>query len=168
MLKNWCFQTVMLEKTLESPLDYKKIKSVHPKGNQPWLFIERTGAEAKVPILWPPDVKSWLIGKNPDAVKDWRQKEKRAAEDEMVGWHHWFTEHSFSKLWEIVKGSDAQCCAVHGVTKSWTQLKRLNNSNKWNMHATNMHTVGPDQYKTSHVLFSIYSSIIHGNEQDTA
>ena len=75
---------------------------------------------------------------------------------------------NFSKLWEIAKGSKAQCCAVHGVTKSWTQLKRLNNNNKWNMHASNMHTVGPDQYKTSHVLFSIYSSIIHDNEQDTA
>ena len=82
VLKNWCFQIVVLEKTLESLLDCKKIKPVNPKGNQPWIFIGRTDAEA--PILWPPDVKSSLIGKDPDAGKDWRQKEKRVAEEEMV------------------------------------------------------------------------------------
>ena len=81
-LKNWCFQTVVLEKTLESPLDCKEIKPVKPKGNQPWIFIGRTNAKA--PILWPPEEKSWLIGKDPDAGKDWRQREKRVAEDEMV------------------------------------------------------------------------------------
>ena len=84
-LKNWCFWTVMLEKTLESPLDYKEIQPVHPKRNQSWIFIGRTDAEAHTPILWPLDVKNWLIGKDPDAGKDWKQEEKGTAKDEMVG-----------------------------------------------------------------------------------
>ena len=83
-----CFWTLVLEKTLESPLDCKKIQPVNPKGNQSWIFIGRTDAEAEPPILWPPDVKSWLIWKDPNAGKDWRQKEKRMTEDEMAGWHH--------------------------------------------------------------------------------
>ena len=82
--KKWCFRTVVLEKTLESPLDSKEIKPVNPKGDQPWIFTGRTDAEAAAPILWPPDAKSWLFGKDPDAGKYWRQKEKREAEDEMV------------------------------------------------------------------------------------
>ena len=82
--KNWCFQTVVLEKTLESPLDYKEIKLVNPKRKQPWIFIGKTDAKAEAPVLWPPDLKSLLLGKDPDAGKDWRQKEKGAAEDEMV------------------------------------------------------------------------------------
>ena len=86
--KNWCFWTVVLEKTLESPLDCKDIQSVHPKGNRSWIFIGRTEVEVETPILWPPDVKNWLIGKDPDAGKDWRQEEKGTTEDEMVGWHH--------------------------------------------------------------------------------
>ena len=86
--KNWCFWTVVLEKTFESPLDCKKIQPVHPKGNQLWIFIGRTDAAAEIPILWPPDAKSWLIWKDPDAGKDWRGKEKGMTEDEMVGWHH--------------------------------------------------------------------------------
>ena len=84
--KNWCFQIVVLEKTLQSSLDCKKIKPVNAKGNQPWIFIGRTGAEA--PKLWPPDVKRWLTGKDPDAGKDWGQEEKGATQDEMVGWYH--------------------------------------------------------------------------------
>ena len=84
-LKNWCFWTVMLEKTLENPLDYKEIQPVHPKRNQSWIFIGRTDAEAQTPILWPLDVKNWLIGKDPDAGKDWKQEEKGTAKDEMVG-----------------------------------------------------------------------------------
>jgi len=95
--KNWCFLTVVLEKTLESVLDSKDIKPVHPKGNQPWIVIGRTGTEAEAPILWPPDVKSWLIGKDPDAGKDWQQEEKRATEDEMAGWHHWFNGCQFEQ-----------------------------------------------------------------------
>ena len=86
--KNWCFWTVVLEKTLESSLDGKEIKLVHPKGNQSWIFIGRTNAEAETPILWPPHVKSWLIGKDPDLGEDWRQEEKGMIENKMVGWHH--------------------------------------------------------------------------------
>ena len=93
--KNWCFWTVVLEKTLESPLDCKEIQAVHPKGDQSWVFIVRTDAEVETPISWPPDVKSWLIGKDPDAWKDWRQDEKWMIEDEMVGWHHWLSGHEF-------------------------------------------------------------------------
>ena len=95
--KNWCIWTVMLEKTLKSPLDCNKIKPVHPKGNQSWIFIGRTDAEAETPILWPPDAKNWLIGKDPDAGKDWRQEEKGMTEDEMVGWHHWLDGHEFEQ-----------------------------------------------------------------------
>ena len=84
--KNWCFWTMVLEKTLESPLDYKEIQPVHPKGNQSWVFIGRSDAEAEAPILWPPDVKSWLIGKDPDAGKDWRREEKGTTQDEIVWW----------------------------------------------------------------------------------
>ena len=84
--KNWCFWTVVLEKTLESPLDSKKIQPVHTKGNQSWIFIGRTDAEAEIPVLWPPDVKNWLVGKDPDSGKDWRQEEKGTTEDEMRGW----------------------------------------------------------------------------------
>ena len=86
--KNWCFWTVVLEKTLESPLDRKEIHPVHPKGNQSCIFIRRTDAEAEAPIIWPPDGKKWLIWKGPDAGKDWRREEKGTTEDEMVGWHH--------------------------------------------------------------------------------
>ena len=94
VLKNRCFWTVVLEKTLESPLDNKEIQPVHPKGNQSWIFIGRTDAEADTPILWPPDVKNWLICKGSDAGKDWRWK-KGTTEDEMFGWHHWFNGHEF-------------------------------------------------------------------------
>ena len=94
-LKNWCFWTVVLEKTLESPLDCKEIQPVHPQGNQSWIFISRTDAEAETPILWLPDVKNWLIWKDSDAGKDWRQEEKGTTEDEMVGWHHRLDEHEF-------------------------------------------------------------------------
>ena len=93
VLKNWCFWTVVLEKTLESPLHWKEIKPVNPKGNQSWRFIGRTDVEA--PILWPPDVKSRLTGKDPDSGKKWGQQEKGATEDKMVGWHHWLNRHEF-------------------------------------------------------------------------
>ena len=95
VLKNWCFWTVVLEKTLENPLDCKEIQLVHPKGNQSWIFIGRTDAEAETPILWPPDAKSWLIWKDPDSGKDWRWEEKGMIEDEMVKWHHWLNGHEF-------------------------------------------------------------------------
>ena len=93
--KNWCLWTVVLEKTLESPLGCKEIQPVHPKGDQSWVFIGRTDVEAETPILWPPDVKSWLTGKDPDAGNDWGQEEKGMTEDEMVGWHHWLSGHEF-------------------------------------------------------------------------
>ena len=93
--KNCCFWTMVLEKTLESPLDCKEIQPVRPKGNQSWIFIGRTDADAETPILWPPDVKSWLIGKDPDAGKDWRQEEKGTTEDEMAGWHHRLNGYEF-------------------------------------------------------------------------
>ena len=93
--KNWFFWSVVLEKALKSPLDSIEIEPVHPKGNQSWIFIGRTDAEAETPILWPPDVKNWFILKDPDAGKDWRWEEKGTTEDEMVGWHHWLNGHEF-------------------------------------------------------------------------
>ena len=93
--KNWCFWTVVLEKTTESPLNCKEIQPVHPKGHQSWVFIGRTDVEAETPILWPPNVKSWLIWKGPDSGKDWRQEEKGKTEDEMVRWHHQLNGHGF-------------------------------------------------------------------------
>ena len=120
--KNWCFWTMVLEKTLESPLDSKEIKPVNPKGNQPWIFIGRTEA----PILWPPDVKSQLIGKNPDAGQDWGQMEKRVTEDEMVGWHHWLNGHEFAQTLVDGEGQGSLvCCSPWGpkesdTTDNWT------------------------------------------------
>ena len=102
--KNWCFWTVLLEKTLDSPLDWKEIKLVNPKGNQSWIFTGRTDAEAETPIFWPPDAKGWLIRKDPDAGKDWRQEEKGMTEDEMVGWHHRLNGHEFEQVREDGEG----------------------------------------------------------------
>ena len=107
---NWWFWTVVLEKTLESPLDSKEIKPVHPKGNQSWIFIGRTDAEAETPVLWPPDVKSWLTGKDPDAGKDWRQEEKGMTEDEMVGWHHWLDGLEFEQALGVGDGQRGLVC----------------------------------------------------------
>ena len=95
VLKNWCFWTVVLEKALESPLDCKEIQPIHSKGDQSWVFFGRTDAEAETPILWPPHVKSWLTGQDPDAQRYWGQEEKGMTEDEMVGWHHWLDGHEF-------------------------------------------------------------------------
>ena len=130
--KNWCFWTVMLKKTLESSLDCKEIQPVHSKGDQSWVFIGRTDAEAETPVLWPPHVKSWLIGKDPDAGKDWRWKEKGRTEDEIDGgWHHWLDGHESE--WTLAVG-DGQgglaCCGSWGRKESdttkrlnWTELK---------------------------------------------
>ena len=125
--KNWCFWTVILDKTLESSLDSREIKPVSPKGNQPWMFIGRTDDEA--PILWPPDAKTRLTGKDPDARKDWRQ-EKGMTKDKMTGWHHQLNGHEFEQAPGDGKDRGAWCAAVHGVTKSWTQLEQLNNNSR--------------------------------------
>ena len=115
---------MVLEKTLESPLDCKEIKPVNPKGNQPWIFIGRTDAEAEPPILWPKDVKNWLIGKDPDAGKDWRQEEKGTTEDEMVGWHHWLDGHEFEQSPGVGEGQGSLACRIR---HDWeTELNRIN------------------------------------------
>ena len=121
-LKNWCFWTVVLEKTLESPLDCKEIQPVHFKGDQSWVFIGRTDAEAQTPILWPPHMKSWFIWNDPDAGRDWGQEEKGTTEDEMVGWHHQLDGHGLSRLQVLVMDREACCAAVHGVAKCQTRL----------------------------------------------
>ena len=112
---------VLLEKTLENPLDCKEIQSVHSKVSQSLIFIRRTDAEAETPIFWPPDAKSWFIQKDHDAGKDWRQEEKGTTEDEVVGWHH-SVNMSLSKLRELVMDREPWRASVNGVTKSWTQL----------------------------------------------
>ena len=123
------FWTVVLEKTLKSPLDSKEIKPVNPKGKQSWIFIGRTDAEAEPPILWPPDVKSRLIRKDPDAAKDWRQEEKGTTEDEMVGWHHWLNEHEFEQALVDGEGQGSLvCCRPWGCKESDTSEQL--NSNK--------------------------------------
>ena len=117
--KNWCFWTVVLEKTLESPLDCKEIQPVHPKGNQSWIFIGRTDAKAEAPVLWPPDVKSQLTGKESDAGKDWGQEEKGMTEDELVGWPYWLNGQEFE---QTVGDSEGQgrlaCCSSWGCKES--------------------------------------------------
>ena len=120
VVNNWCFW-IVLEKTLESPLDCKEIKAVNPKGNQPWIFTGRTDAEAEAPVLWSPDAKSQSLEKT-DAGKDWRQKEKGTTENEMVGWHHWLNEHELEKTLRLVKDRETWHTAAHGVTKSQTRL----------------------------------------------
>ena len=121
MLKYWCFWTVVLEKTLDNPLNCKEIKPVNPKGNHSWIFIGSTDAEAEAPILWPPDIKSWLIGKDPDVRKDWRQEEKGITEDEMVGWHHQLDGHEFEQAPGIGDGQGRlACCSSWGRKESDT------------------------------------------------
>ena len=114
VLKNWWFWIVVLEKTLESPLDNREIKPVNPKGNHPWIFIGRTDVEAL--IIWPPDAKSWLTGKDPDAGKDWGQEVKGAMEDKMVGYQHQLNEHEFEPTLGKSEGREAKSAAVHVVT----------------------------------------------------
>ena len=128
--KNWCFWTVVLEKTLESPLDCKVIQPVHSEGDQPWDFFGRKDAKAETLVLWPPHAKSWLIGKDSDAGRDWGQEEKGTTEDEMAGWHHLMDE-SLSELQELVMDREAWRAAIHGVAKSWTRLSDWTDWLKW-------------------------------------
>ena len=124
--KNWCFWTVVLEKALESPLDCKEIKPANPQGNQSWMFIGSTDADAST--LWPPDAKNWLLRKDPDAGKHWRQEKKGTMEDEMVGWHRWLDGHEFEQTPGLLMDREAWRATVHGVSKSrtwlsdWTEL----------------------------------------------
>ena len=130
--KNWCFRTVVLEKTLESPLDSKEIQPVNLKGNQPWIFIGRTDAEAEAPILWPPDVKNWLIGKDPDAGKDWRQEEKGMTEDEMVGWQHRLDGHELEQALGVGDGQGSLACFSPRGQKESDTIEQLNRT--WSMY----------------------------------
>ena len=131
VLKNWCFWTVVLEKTLESPLDCKEIQPVHPKGDQSWVFIGRNDVKAETPALWPPDAKSWLIGKDPEVGKFWRQEEKGTTEDEMVRWHYRLNWHEFEWTPGVGDGQGGlACCSSWGrkeldVTEwlNWTELR---------------------------------------------
>ena len=128
--KNWCFWTVVLEKTLESPLDCKENQPVHPKGDQSWVFIGRTDVEAETPVFWPPDVKNWFIWKDPDAGRDWGQEEKGTTEDEMAGWHHWLDRRESE--WTPAVG-DRQgglaCCGSWGRKESDTTELNWTESN---------------------------------------
>ena len=144
---NWCFWTVVLEKTLESPLDCQEIKPVHPKGNQSRIFIGKTDAEAETPILWPTNAKNWLIGKDRDAGKHWRHEEKGTTEDEMVECHHWCSGHEFEQSPEVGDEQEAWHAAVHGVIKSRTWLS------DWAEHSSFPSTI----YWRDYLFFIVYS-----------
>ena len=133
--KTWCFWTVVLEKTLESPLDCKEIKPVNLKGNQSWIFIGRAVADAETPTLWPPDAKSQLIGKDPDVEKDWGQEEKRATEDEMVGWHHRLNGHEFGQTLRDSEGQGSLVCCSPWGGKESDMTQQLKNNNKYLLYS---------------------------------
>ena len=130
VLKNWSFWTVVLEKTLESPLNCKEIQSVHSTGDQYWIFIGRTDAEAETPIIWPPDAKNWLVGKDPDAGRDWGQEEKGTTEDEIVGWHHWLDGHESEQVPGVDDGQGSLVCCSPWCRKEWDTTERL----KWHVY----------------------------------
>ena len=131
VLKNWCFPAVVLEKALDSPLNSKEIKPVNTKRNQPWIFIRKTDAETEAPILWLPDAKNWLMGKDPDAGKNWGRGEKGATEDVMVEWYHWLNGDEFEQIPGDNDVREAWSAAVHGVTKSWTWLEHGRDWTQW-------------------------------------
>ena len=160
--RNWCFWTMVLKKTLESPLDCKEIQPVHPKEDQSWVFIGRTDAEAETPVLWPPHVKSWLIRKNPDAGRDWGQEEKGTTEGEMVGWHHWLDGHGFEQTPGVGDGQGGlECCDSWGRKESdtteWLNWTELNGTDSYYYkHLTERHSADRIGYnsKLSNQLFS--------------
>ena len=143
----------MLEKILESPLDRKEIQPVHPKGNQSWIFIEMTDAEAETTILWPPDGKNWLIERDPDARKDWRWEEKGTTEDEMIEWHHWLDGHEFEQAPGLVE-KEAWCASVHGVTKNYTRLRDWTELREILNHTSIYHFLQPFVF---HLPFHLHS-----------
>jgi len=154
--KNWCFWTVVLEKTLESPLDCKEIKPAYPKGDQSWVFIGGTDAKAETPILWPPHAKSWLIGKDSDAGRDWGQEEKEMTEDEMAGWHHQLDGHEFEWTPGVGDGQGGLVCCNSRGHKELGTTERLNWLNDWTDHhvqttkmvlLTGLSTSNPAQFK---------------------
>ena len=129
MPKNWCFWTMALEKTLESPLDYEEVQPVHPRGDQSRVFIGRSDAKAEAPIFWPPHAKRWLIGKDPDTGRDSGQEEKGTTEDEMTGWHHWLDGHESVWTLGVGDGQEGLACDSWGCKESDT-TERLN----WTVH----------------------------------
>ena len=162
-LKNWRFWSVVLEKTLESPLDWKETQPVNPKGNQSWIFLGRTDAEAEAPILWLPDAKNWLTGKDPDAGKDWRQEEKGMTEDEMVRWYHRLDGHEFE---QALAGGDGQgslaCCSPRGLNESdtteWLNWTELSLSPACNYLSVMLAVVFlPICYEPSFIIYRYYS-----------
>ena len=146
--------TVVL-KTLESPLDCKEIQPAHPKGDQSWVSIGKTDVEAETPIFWPPDAKSWLIWKDPDAGKDWGQEEKGTTEDEMAGWHHWLSGHELGELWELVMDREAWHAAVLGVTKNQTRLNNWTEGLRFSIFFISPHTLPQSCLPLHLFLFSI-------------
>ena len=151
--KNRCFWTAVLEKTLESSLDCKEIQPVHPKGDQSWLFIGRTDAEAETPILWPPHVKSWLTGKDPDAGRDWGQEEKGTTEDEMAGWHHWLDGHEFEWSPEVGDGQGGLACYDSWGCKESDTTERLN----WTeLNSKYIHSPSPNNSNSKYLSFKTH------------
>ena len=143
--KNWCFWIVALEKTPESPLACKEIQSVRPKGDQSWVFIGRTDAAAETPILWPPHTKSWLIGKDPDAGKDWKQEEKGTTKDEMVGWHHQLSGHGFGGTPGVGDGQGGLvCCCSWGC--KWSDRTERLNWTEWKTNETYIPLLFTERY----------------------
>ena len=143
VLKNWCLWTVVMENTLESPLDCKEIKPVNTKRKQAWIFIGRNDAEAEAPILWLPEAKSWLIWKDPDAAKDWRLEEKGTIEDEMVGWYHQLNGHEFEQSPGDSEGQGSLvCCSQWSPKAVLGTTQQLNNSNKVTLHVSNRDGTG--------------------------
>ena len=152
VLKDWCFWTVVSEKTLESPWNCKEIEPVHPKGNQPWILIGR--AEAEAPILWPPDVKNWLLRKDPDAGKDSRQEEKGTTEDEMFGWHHQLKGHEFEQALAVGDGQGSPACYGPWVRKELDMTEQLNWTDKIKSHQSSEEEKGPNIFTTCYLKFS--------------